>query len=64
MKNTVLTVVFCLFSLAVIASGGISTVRDLERLAELHHPKLDGAIIGKALYEGHISIEEALAHAR
>jgi len=50
--------------LFVIASGGVSTVSDLRRLAELGHPRLDGVIIGKALYEGRIQIEEALAHAR
>ena len=50
--------------LSVIASGGISSMSDLHRLAEIAHPRLDGAIIGKALYEGRIQIEEALAHAR
>ena|SRR5438093_6147206 len=50
--------------LAVIASGGVSSIADLRHLAELDHPRLDGAIIGKALYEGLIGIEEALANAR
>jgi phosphoribosylformimino-5-aminoimidazole carboxamide ribonucleotide (ProFAR) isomerase len=48
----------------VIASGGVSSVSDLRRLAEIQHPRLDGAIIGKALYEGRIQIEEALTNAR
>lgn len=47
--------------LKVIASGGVSSMKDLTRLAELDHPRLDGAIIGKALYEGQIHLEEALA---
>jgi phosphoribosylformimino-5-aminoimidazole carboxamide ribotide isomerase len=50
--------------LAVIASGGVSTIADLQRLAQIDHGRLDGAIIGKALYEGRIQLEEALAHAR
>lgn len=37
-----------------IASGGISSLADLKRLAEL---KLHGAIIGKAYYEGKITAE-------
>jgi phosphoribosylformimino-5-aminoimidazole carboxamide ribotide isomerase len=49
---------------AVIASGGVSSMSDLHRLAAIDHPRLDGAIIGKALYEGRIQIEEALAYAR
>jgi len=50
--------------LAVIASGGVSSMADLRRLAEIGHARLDGVIIGKALYEGRLQIEEALAHAR
>jgi phosphoribosylformimino-5-aminoimidazole carboxamide ribotide isomerase len=50
--------------LSVIASGGITSIDDLRRLAGIDHQRLDGAIIGKALYEGRIQIEEALAYAR
>ncbi len=50
--------------LSVIASGGVSTIEDVRRLAELDHARLNGVIIGKALYEGLIHIEEALANAR
>jgi phosphoribosylformimino-5-aminoimidazole carboxamide ribotide isomerase len=42
----------------VQASGGVSSLDDLERL------QTDGAIIGKALWEGKISLEEALGLAR
>ena len=51
-------------SLSVIASGGVSSLLDLRNLAEIDHWRLDGVIIGKALYEGRIQIEEALANAR
>jgi phosphoribosylformimino-5-aminoimidazole carboxamide ribotide isomerase len=50
--------------LSVIASGGVSSIADVRHLAELNHRRLDGVIIGKALYEGRIEIEEALANAR
>lgn len=41
--------------LSLIASGGISTVEDLKLLSETG---CEGAIIGKAIYEGRISLEE------
>jgi phosphoribosylformimino-5-aminoimidazole carboxamide ribotide isomerase len=52
--------------LDVIASGGVSIVDDIRALAGLKHERLDGVIIGKALYEGLVKLEEALqagAHA-
>jgi len=50
--------------LSVIASGGVSSIEDIEQLAALNHDRLDGVIIGKALYEGRFQIEDALAYAR
>jgi len=50
--------------LSVIASGGVSSIEDVHRLADIGHRRLEGVIIGKALYEGRIRIEEALANAR
>ena len=49
--------------LPVIASGGVTTLRDVQRLAEVsrQHPKLIGAIIGRAIYEGAIRVADALA---
>ena len=38
-----------------IASGGVTTIADLEALAEAG---LDGAIIGKAIYEGTIALSD------
>jgi phosphoribosylformimino-5-aminoimidazole carboxamide ribotide isomerase len=49
--------------LSVIASGGVSSLADVRRLADSHHARLDGVIIGKALYEGRFQIEEALRNA-
>lgn len=50
----------------VIASGGVTTLRDIENLVMAHRraPTLSGAIIGRALYEGTIRLPEALATTR
>lgn len=47
--------------LSIIASGGISRVSDLQELKELENYSIKGAIIGKALYSGRITLTEALA---
>ncbi len=44
----------------VVASGGISAVTDVEALRALAHPRLSGAIVGKALYEGAVTLAELL----
>ncbi|MBG0817422.1 bifunctional 1-(5-phosphoribosyl)-5-((5-phosphoribosylamino)methylideneamino)imidazole-4-carboxamide isomerase/phosphoribosylanthranilate isomerase PriA [Planomonospora sp. ID82291] len=45
----------------VVASGGISSLDDLRALAALVPAGVEGAIIGKALYAGAFTLEEALA---
>ena len=50
--------------LSVIASGGVSSLGVVQRLSELDNARLDGVIIGKALYDGLIQLEEALPYAR
>lgn len=42
-------------TLQLIASGGVTTLEDLENLKKIG---CEGAIIGKAIYEGTISLEE------
>src|SRR5262249_26725206 len=44
----------------VIASGGVSSLDDLRALAALAPLGVDGAIVGKALYAGAFTLEEAL----
>jgi len=44
----------------VIASGGISSLDDLKNLRELVPLGLEGAILGKSLYAGKFSLEQAL----
>ena len=43
----------------VIASGGVGTIADLEALARMRAPNLEGAIVGRALYEHRFSVAEA-----
>ncbi|MFI6794413.1 bifunctional 1-(5-phosphoribosyl)-5-((5-phosphoribosylamino)methylideneamino)imidazole-4-carboxamide isomerase/phosphoribosylanthranilate isomerase PriA [Streptosporangium canum] len=45
----------------VVASGGVSSLDDLRALASLVPVGVEGAIVGKALYEHAFTLEEALA---
>ena len=47
----------------VIASGGVSSLSDIEALTSLETGgrQLEGVIVGKALYEGEFTVEEAMA---
>lgn len=47
----------------VVASGGISTLDDIRRLAAAGVGVIEGAITGRALYEGSFALEDALAAA-
>jgi phosphoribosylformimino-5-aminoimidazole carboxamide ribotide isomerase/phosphoribosylanthranilate isomerase len=44
----------------VIASGGIATLEDISALAQLQSIGVEGAIVGKALYAGAFTLEQAL----
>ena len=44
----------------IVASGGVSRADDLRQLRELTAIGVEGAIVGKALYAGTLSIAEAL----
>ena len=45
----------------IIASGGVSSVDDIKALSALGKPNLTGAIVGKALYENRVTIDELRA---
>lgn len=45
----------------VVASGGISSLQDITDLRALVSSGLEGAILGKSLYAGKFTLEEALA---
>jgi phosphoribosylformimino-5-aminoimidazole carboxamide ribonucleotide (ProFAR) isomerase len=44
----------------IIASGGVSTLDDLRELRILTDSGVEGAIVGKALYAGAFTLEDAL----
>ena len=48
-------------SIPVIASGGVSGIRDLLELKKIEKYGITGVIVGKALYSGALSIEEAVS---
>jgi phosphoribosylformimino-5-aminoimidazole carboxamide ribotide isomerase len=45
----------------VIASGGIGSLDDLAALKQADVGRLDGVIVGRALYDGRVTLPEALA---
>lgn len=48
-------------SIPVIASGGLASIDDIKRLVEPDCAILEGAISGRALYDGRLDAAEALA---
>jgi phosphoribosylformimino-5-aminoimidazole carboxamide ribotide isomerase/phosphoribosylanthranilate isomerase len=48
----------------VIASGGIATLEDISALAKLQSLGIEGAIVGKALYAGAFTLQQALQVSR
>ena len=48
-------------SVPVIASGGVTTLDDVKALLRPEYAMLEGAITGRALYDGRIDPKEALA---
>jgi len=45
--------------LPVIASGGVSSISDIEALLQVQHPHISGVISGRAIYEGTLNLQEA-----
>ena len=48
----------------IIASGGVSTLDDIQALRELTPLGIEGSIVGKALYAGAFTLQEALVVAQ
>jgi phosphoribosylformimino-5-aminoimidazole carboxamide ribotide isomerase len=44
----------------VTASGGVSSLDDIKRLCDAGDARVDSVIVGKALYEGKFTLEEAI----
>jgi phosphoribosylformimino-5-aminoimidazole carboxamide ribotide isomerase len=47
-------------STPVLASGGVSTLADVEMLRSMENGGVCGVIIGRAMYDGSIDLSEAL----
>ena len=42
----------------VIISGGVSSINDIKKAKELNNNNIEGIIVGKAIYDGDIKLEE------
>ncbi|HEX4553503.1 MAG TPA: 1-(5-phosphoribosyl)-5-[(5-phosphoribosylamino)methylideneamino]imidazole-4-carboxamide isomerase [Xanthobacteraceae bacterium] len=51
-------------SIPVVASGGLASIEDVKKLLEPRAAKLQGAIAGRALYDGRLDAAEALRMVR
>jgi phosphoribosylformimino-5-aminoimidazole carboxamide ribotide isomerase len=51
----------CAVKIPIIASGGVSSLKDIRHLKNLEKYGVSGIIIGKALYNGSLDLKEAVA---
>ncbi len=51
-------------SIPVIASGGVGSIADIEKLKAAGEPNIAGVVVGRALYDGRIDPAAALALAK
>ncbi len=51
-------------SIPVIASGGVSSLKDIKNLIDIEQSGVNGVITGKAIYSGAINLNEAIALTR
>ena len=42
----------------VVISGGVSSINDIKKAKELNNEKIEGIIVGKAIYDGDIKLDE------
>ena len=42
----------------VVISGGVSSINDIKKAKELKNKKIEGIIVGKAIYDGDIKLDE------
>ena len=42
----------------VVISGGVSSIQDIKKAKELHNKNIEGIIVGKAIYDGDIKLDE------
>jgi phosphoribosylformimino-5-aminoimidazole carboxamide ribotide isomerase len=51
-------------AIPVIASGGMGSIADIDKLIAAHEPNIEGVVVGRALYDGRLDPAAALALAR
>ena len=51
-------------SIPVIASGGVASIADVENLLAIEDCEIYGVIVGRALYTGAVSLEEAIRESK
>ncbi len=42
----------------LVISGGVSSINDIKKVKELNNKKIEGIIVGKAIYDGDIKLDE------
>ena len=42
----------------VVISGGVSSVNDIKKAKDLNNNKIEGIIVGKAIYDGDIKLDD------
>ena len=42
----------------VIISGGVSSINDIKKAKELSNKNIEGVIVGKAIYDGDVKLDE------
>ncbi len=48
----------------VIASGGVSSVKDIQALLDIQHSGVQGVVVGKSIYGGSLNLKQAIALAK
>ena len=43
---------------SVIISGGVSSIADIKKAKDLNNKNIEGIIVGKAIYDGDIQLDE------
>jgi len=44
----------------VVAAGGIGSLEHVREVLSIGHPRLEGVVVGRALYEGKVDLQEAI----
>ena len=42
----------------IVISGGVSSINDIQKAKELNNKRIEGIIVGKAIYDGDIKLDE------